>query len=183
MNRLECCEILGINEKDANDEKVVKSAYRKLAFKYHPDKNPGHEKEAEEKFKKLNEAYSALTNGKTTQEDIFHNDTRYTGPFNPWGKSPFAPNQAFTDFVDSILKNDYNFTYNYGTKTFLTCPDCGDEIMLNVDMNEVSLKYDDKTTRQSLNYKINATGECIGCHKQFIINHINIKENIANGKT
>lgn len=51
-------QILGVPE-DATEEDI-KNAFRKLAFKYHPDKNPGNEKQAEEKFKEINEAYSIL---------------------------------------------------------------------------------------------------------------------------
>ncbi len=52
-------QILGVS-KQAN-EKEIKRAYRKLAQKYHPDKNPGN-KTAEEKFKTINEAYEVLGN-------------------------------------------------------------------------------------------------------------------------
>lgn len=52
-------EILGI-KKDATASQI-KKAYRKLALKYHPDKNSG-DKGAEEKFKKINEAYAVLSN-------------------------------------------------------------------------------------------------------------------------
>lgn len=51
-------QILGVPENTSQED--IKRAYRKLAFKYHPDKNPGNEKEAEEKFKKINEAYCVL---------------------------------------------------------------------------------------------------------------------------
>ena len=52
-------KILGI-KKDATDAEI-KKAYRKLALKWHPDKNPNNREEAEEKFKKINEAYSVLS--------------------------------------------------------------------------------------------------------------------------
>lgn len=52
-------EILGVSP-DA-DAKTIKQTYRKLARQYHPDVNPGN-KEAEEKFKSINEAYQALSN-------------------------------------------------------------------------------------------------------------------------
>src|SRR5262245_41652709 len=50
-------EILGV-AREANDEEI-KKAYRKLALKFHPDRNPG-DKHAEERFKELSEAYSVL---------------------------------------------------------------------------------------------------------------------------
>lgn len=49
--------ILGVDRQA--DEKAIKRAYRKLALKYHPDKNPG-DKQAEDKFKEMNEAYEVL---------------------------------------------------------------------------------------------------------------------------
>ncbi len=62
-------EILGVS-RDAT-ESELKSAYRKLAHKYHPDKNPGN-KEAEENFKKASEAYAVLSDAeKRAQYDRF----------------------------------------------------------------------------------------------------------------
>ncbi len=51
-------EVLGLKKGAGDDE--IKKAFRKMAMKYHPDKNPG-DKEAEEKFKEINEAYSVLS--------------------------------------------------------------------------------------------------------------------------
>jgi molecular chaperone DnaJ len=58
MAKRDCYEVLGI-ERTAEPEEV-KKAYRKLALKYHPDKNPG-DKTAEEQFKELGEAYEILS--------------------------------------------------------------------------------------------------------------------------
>lgn len=58
-------EVLGLT-KTASDAEI-KSAYRKLALKWHPDKNPDNKKEAEEKFKEINEAYQVLSDSKKKQ--------------------------------------------------------------------------------------------------------------------
>lgn len=61
MAKRDYYEVLGI-EKSA-DQETIKKAYRKLAVKYHPDRNPG-DKEAEDKFKEATEAYEVLSDEK-----------------------------------------------------------------------------------------------------------------------
>ena len=68
-------EVLGVN-KNATDEEL-KKAYRKLAKKYHPDANPNNRKEAEEKFKELNEAYETLSN---PQKRKMYDQFGFNGP-------------------------------------------------------------------------------------------------------
>jgi len=55
--KIDYYEVLGV-ERDSSDG-TIKSAFRRLAMKYHPDKNPG-DKLAEQKFKELGEAYEVL---------------------------------------------------------------------------------------------------------------------------
>ena len=68
-NKRDYYEVLGIDKKASADE--IKKAYRKSAMKYHPDRNPG-DKEAEEKFKEIGEAYEVLSDeGKRSRYDQF----------------------------------------------------------------------------------------------------------------
>ena len=57
-NKRDYYEVLGVDK--SSDEQTIKKAYRKLAKQYHPDMNPG-DKEAEKKFKEINEAYAVLS--------------------------------------------------------------------------------------------------------------------------
>ncbi len=74
-------DLLGVNRNSSEDE--IKKAYRKLALKYHPDRNPG-DKQAEEKFKEVSEAYQVLSEPqKRAQYDQFgHAAFGDGGPFS-----------------------------------------------------------------------------------------------------
>ena len=60
MAKRDYYEVLGVGRNSSEDD--IKRSYRKLAMKYHPDRNPGN-KEAEEHFKEVKEAYEVLTDG------------------------------------------------------------------------------------------------------------------------
>ena len=64
MNKRDYYEVLSVS-RDAGEEDIKKS-YRKLAMRYHPDRNPG-DKEAEESFKEAAEAYEVLRDGEKRQ--------------------------------------------------------------------------------------------------------------------
>ena len=111
-------KILGVN-KDAT-EAEIKKAYRKLALKWHPDKNPNNREEAEEKFKKINEAYSVLSDkNKRKQYDhggnfdfdfSFNADDIFKDFFG--GKDPFSEFFKFDD--DNDFGGGFNFETNFG---------------------------------------------------------------------
>jgi len=65
MSKRDYYDVLGVSKSASADE--IKKAYRKMAIKYHPDKNPG-DKSAEDMFKEAAEAYEVLSNAekKTT---------------------------------------------------------------------------------------------------------------------
>jgi curved DNA-binding protein len=72
-------KVLGVDKKASGDE--IKKAYRKLALKYHPDKNPGN-KTAEEQFKKISEAYAVLGDvEKRKQYDSFGSQEAFNRSF------------------------------------------------------------------------------------------------------
>ena len=80
-------EILGVSKNASDDE--IKKAYRKLAFKYHPDKNPG-DKEAEVKFKEATEANEVLSDKqKRARYDQFGH-AGVGGSSNYSGGNPFS---------------------------------------------------------------------------------------------
>ena len=93
-------EILGVS-RDA-DQAAIKSAYRKLARKYHPDVNKT--KEAEEKFKDINEAYEVLSDKAKRQ--------RFDSLGSNWqGGADYTPPPGFENF-------SFNFNQGGGTQSF-----------------------------------------------------------------
>ena len=79
MAKKDYYEVLGVDKSASAEE--IKKAYRKLAIKYHPDKNPG-DKEAEEKFKEAAEAYSVLSDAdkKARYDQFGHAGVEGAGP-------------------------------------------------------------------------------------------------------
>ena len=79
MAKRDYYEVLGVDKSASAED--IKKAYRKMAIKYHPDKNPG-DKEAEEKFKEAAEAYSVLSDAdkKARYDQFGHSGVEGAGP-------------------------------------------------------------------------------------------------------
>jgi len=91
-------EVLGV-AKDA-DENAIKRAYRKLAMKYHPDRNPGDDSTSE-KFREVTEAYEVLTDaGKRARYDQYGHAGVDEQMQDFWGRGGAQDSHAFRDFGD-----------------------------------------------------------------------------------
>ena len=94
-------EILGISRDAAVEE--IKKAYRQLALKFHPDRNPG-DKEAEERFKEISEAYGVLIDPDKRK----HYDFVSQAPFEP-GRGPdfsYTQEEIFRDVFNKLMASD-----------------------------------------------------------------------------
>ena len=102
MSKRDFYDILGVSKSASADE--IKKAYRKLAIKYHPDKNPG-DKEAEEKFKEAAEAYDVLSNAEKKQRyDQFGHAGMGGG--GGYGGGGFSMDDIFSQFGDIFGDGD-----------------------------------------------------------------------------
>ncbi|MDR2426121.1 MAG: molecular chaperone DnaJ [Endomicrobium sp.] len=116
MAKRDYYEVLGVTKTASVDE--IKSAYRKLALKYHPDKNPGN-KEAEEKFKEINEAYEVLSDAQKKQHyDAFGHDAANGGsPFGAGGQGGFQYSDDVGDILGDIFGNIFGGSSKRGGRT------------------------------------------------------------------
>lgn len=164
-NNKDFYKILGV-PKDAGDEDI-KKAYRKLAMKYHPDKNPN-DKEAEEKFKEVSEAYHVLSDKELRQRY----DTYGTVDVNFDGDG-FSPDEIFRTFFRNSGFNPFGgFGFaDEGDEKIMNGTDVS--LRINVTLSDVY-----KNVEKEVKYKVNRpckkcggtgnvdgkTSECPHCH-------------------
>ena len=108
-------EVLGVPKTASCEE--IKKAYREAAFKYHPDQNPG-DNLAEEKFKKINAAYSVLGDEtKRAEYDRYGSTETQTNSWNntqqtQYGYSGYDPfEEFFRNAQQSAQQRQYTYTY------------------------------------------------------------------------
>ena len=89
-----------LNVPNTANEDQIKQAYRTLAMKYHPDKNQGN-KIAEEKFKRISEAYSVLSDPQRRRDY----DLTMSSPFSSSGKT-YTYGQSTNPFGDDIFSSN-----------------------------------------------------------------------------
>ena len=101
MDKRDYYDVLGVNKSASPDE--LKSAYRKLAVKFHPDKNPGDTK-AEEKFKEASEAYGILSDKEKKQNyDNFGHAAFENGGGRPGGGFGGFSGADFSDIFEDFF--------------------------------------------------------------------------------
>lgn len=148
-------EVLGVSK--TADAKELKKAYRKLAMKYHPDKNPGNA-EAEEKFKEINEAYEVLSDEtkRSTYDQFGHEGMNAQGGFGGAGAQGFG---GFEDMFGDIFGDIFGGGGGFGGGSRRRGPQKGADIR-----QTIRISFEDAAFGKKIPIKLTRYEECDSCH-------------------
>lgn len=150
MAKRDYYEVLGLTKGASEDE--IKKAYRKLARKHHPDVNPGN-KEAEEKFKEINEAYEILGD---TEKRSRYDQFGHAGANGFDGNMGGAGFGGFEDFGD-IFENIFG-GFGFGGRQQKTGPVRGADLRA-----ELSISFEEAAFGITKSIEIPRTENCDVC--------------------
>lgn len=165
-------EILGLDKNTASAEEIRK-AYRTKAVRYHPDKNPG-DKEAENKFKEISEAYEVLKNPEKKKKYDMFGKASSRGPqasystsySNAWGDFDFS--KDMDDVFNFVFRNMGGFS-SQGKSSVRPKKGSNIRIYLGLTLEELytgtekTIKYERLTTCEVCNGKKGETETCRMC--------------------
>ena len=157
MAKKDYYEVLGVSKDATQDE--IKSAFRKLAKKYHPDINK--EEGAEAKFKEIGEAYAVLSDeNKRRQYDQFG-----SAAFENGGAGGFGGFQGFSGFEDidfgSIFEDMFGSSFGYGSRrgNAKSRPQKGKDSLV-----KINLTFEEAVFGCSKDVRLDMEEECSECH-------------------
>lgn len=158
MAKRDYYEVLGVAKNASEDE--IKKAYRKIAIKYHPDRNPG-DKEAEEKFKEAAEAYDVLHDQqKRAQYDQFGFNAPGggAGGFSGFGGAGMSMDDIFSMFGDVFGGSGFG---GFGGRTRSRRPvkQRGGDLRLRVKLTLAEI-----STGVTKKFKVRKDIPCSHCH-------------------
>ena len=157
MTKRDYYEVLSVAKDASGDE--IKKAYRKLAIKYHPDRNPD-DANAEEKFKEAAEAYSVLSDPQKRQQyDQFGFDGPNMGGGNPFGGSGFSMDDIFSMFGDVFGGHGSGGFGGFGGGGHQTPKYRGSDLRL-----KVKLSLQEIATGVTKKFKVRKDVACEHCH-------------------
>lgn len=150
-------EVLGVAKTASEDE--IKKAYRKIAIKYHPDRNPG-DKEAEEKFKEAAEAYDVLHDPQKRQQ---YDQFGFNGPmggsgFGGFGGASMNMDDIFSMFGDIFGGHGFGGFSGSGGRARAQQQRGGDlRLKVRLTLEEINKGVTKK-------FKVRKDIECAHCH-------------------
>jgi molecular chaperone DnaJ len=143
-------EVLGVDRNASEEE--LKKVYRKLALKYHPDRNP-EDKGAEEKFKEVSEAYQVLTDPqKRSNYDRFGHAAFGNG-------GPFAGGYDFTSGFEDLFGDIFGEFFGTGTSRSRTRSQRGEDLLYNLEIT-----FEEAAFGAEKKIKIPRHGTCDVCN-------------------